>query len=67
MNAQVIFLPPYAITYQEAQRNQELQDQINSRRAQIRNWALDKSSYEVAQVWIANRKRMISQIYLVRS
>lgn len=66
MTATVIFLPPFAITYEEAQRNQELQDAINSRRASIRNWALDKSSYEVAQAWISNRKRMISQIHLVR-
>lgn len=66
MSAQVIFLPPFAITYEEARRNQEMQDYINSRRAQIRNWALDKSSYEVAQAWIAWRKSFVGKIHIVR-
>lgn len=66
MTATVIFLPPFVITYEEARRNQEMQDLINSRRAQIRNWSLDKSSYEVAQAWIAWRRSFIGKIYLVK-
>lgn len=67
LTATVIFLPPFAITYEEARRNELLQEKINSERIRIRNWSLDKSSYEVAQAWIAWRKSFIGKIHLIES
>ena len=67
MSAQVIFLPPFAISYEESRKNELLQEKINSQRARIKNWALDKSPGEVAQAWMAWRKSFLSCIYIVPS
>lgn len=66
MTAQVIFLPPFAISYGEARYNDSLQEKINSERARIKNYLIGKSSYEVAQTYIAWRKSFRSKIGLVR-
>jgi hypothetical protein len=63
---QVIYLPPFAISYEEARKNQLMQDQINEQRAKIRNWALTKSQYEIAQALLAWRKSFRSKIYIER-
>lgn len=64
---QVIFLPPFAISYEEARKNQLMQDQINEQRAKIRNWALTKSPSEIAMALMAWRKSFKSKIYLIEA
>lgn len=63
---QVIFLPPFAISYEEARRNQLMQDEITSQRAKIRNWAITKTQYEIAQAIMAWRKSFRSKVHIVR-
>lgn len=63
---QVIFLPPFAISYEELRKNELLQDKINEQRARIKNWALDKSPGEVAQAWMAWRNTFRGCCYLVQ-
>lgn len=59
---QVLFLPPFTISYEEARKNQLMQDKINEERAKIRNWAIDKAQGEIAMALSAWRKRFRSQI-----
>jgi len=61
----VIFLPPFAISYEEARKNQLMQDQINEQRAKIRNWALTKSRAEIAMAILAWRKSFRQKVELV--
>jgi hypothetical protein len=65
MTAQVIFLPPFAISYEEARENQTLQEKINSERARFNNWSIGKSRYEIAQALMAWRKRLRDKIFIV--
>lgn len=66
MTARVIFLPPFAISYEEARKNQLMQDAINEQRCKIRNWAINKSRDEIAMALIAWRKSFRQKIYLVK-
>lgn len=66
MTAQVIFLPPFPISYEESRKNELLQDKINEQRVRIKNWALDKSPGEVAQAWMAWRDTFKGCIYLIK-
>jgi hypothetical protein len=58
---QVIYLPPFAISYEEARKNQLMQDNINEQRAKIRNWALTKSRAEIAVAIMAWRKSFLNK------
>jgi hypothetical protein len=64
---QIVYLPPFAISYEEARQNQLKQDLINEQRARIRNWAITRSQYEIAQALMAWRKSFSSKIYLVKN
>jgi len=62
---QIVYLPPFAISYEEARKNQLMQDQINEQRAKIRNWALTKSRAEIAMAIMAWRKSFLNKWEIV--
>lgn len=65
MSAQVIFLPPRLITYEEARKHQLMQDHINERRAKLSNWSIGKPLYEVAAAKIAWHNYFKKKIFLI--